>query len=119
MKGIFYSGLTNFFVILLLLSSILTGCVLSEKMEVRTELIYHKGENVNLSIENFLLDTTDAKIAQQAVITSTLLDTSKYDIDEELNVVSKGKDYLDSGVYFVTISYKNTHKSVKITVLNS
>lgn len=56
---------------------------------------------------------------KKAILYSPLLDREKYTLDENCNVVSKGKDYLECGTYQVSIAYKDEIKTVQFKVVKA
>lgn len=110
--------------ILLSLAAVIFGlfisaCSHADILPFRSNIVYQKGEIVNLKAENFLDSSVSSEVLKKAILYSPLLDREKYTLDENCNVVSKGKDYLECGTYQVSIAYKDEIKTVQFKVVEA
>lgn len=116
-KQIIYRGSVLLFLVAIIFGLFISACTHAETLPIRPNIVYQKGENVNLKVENFLDSNVSSDVLKKAVLYSPLLDREKYTLDENCNVVSKGKDYLECGTYQVSIAYKGEIKTVQFKVV--
>lgn len=79
----------------------------------KRDLVFSK-ESVKLHVENFLKDPSP-QVIKEAELYSELLGKG-YSLDTNLNVRSKGKDYLEEGTYSVYISYGKESETIYFEV---
>ncbi|MBM6830984.1 hypothetical protein [Faecalicoccus acidiformans] len=111
-KGFFLSILTLLFVIGVSIVLIKT----QDPLVPRKNIVYKEGETINLNVSNFLENIPEEKVLEETELYSSLLDKSKYDLDEDLNVTDKDSDYLKAGIYEVTILYQKETKTIEFEV---
>ena len=111
-KGFFLSIPTLLFVIGVSIVLIKT----QDPLIPRKNIVYKEGETINLNISNFLANKPEEKVLEEIELYSPVLDSSKYDLDKDLNVTDKDSDYLKAGVYEVTILYQKKTKTIEFEV---
>ena len=79
----------------------------------KRNLVFSK-ESVNLHVENFLEDPSP-QVIKEAELYSELLG-DEYVLDSDLNVTSKGKNYLEEGTYSVYISFGKETETIYFDV---
>lgn len=106
-------------IMVLVLGVLLSGCAQKDHLPVRSNLIYKEGDVVNLRVENFLDTSVSPEVLKKAVLYSPLLNRKNYTVDENCNVVSKGKDHLECGTYEVSIAYNEQVKTIRFQVVKA
>lgn len=87
----------------------------SLNVEAKQNLVYEVGAPIDLSAKNFVVSKKDAKKVE---ISSDLMsDSDRYTYDETTHqVVSKGKSYLATGNYTVTLTYEGNSEDINFRV---
>lgn len=106
-------------ILFLVFGVLLNACANTDSLPVRSNIVYKEGETVNLKVDNFLDTKASSDVLKKAMLYSPLLNKEKYTVDENCNVVSKGKDYLECGVYEVSIAYEKQVKTIQFQVIEA
>ena len=110
--------------ILLSLAAVIFGlfisaCSHADILPVRSNIVYQKGEIVNLKAENFFRLQRIFRSLKKGDFILTFIRSWKIYTGWNCNVVSKGKDYLECGTYQVSIAYKDEIKTVQFKVVEA
>ena len=90
----------------------------SNDLILKKDVSFEYGETVKLNVENFVDEKMNEDAIKETKLTSKLMsDTEKYTFDKKkLTVTTKDKEYLDVGIYEVSLKLNEDTQDMKFVV---
>lgn len=97
--------------------SLFTGCSQgSDRGSVKETVTYELGDKVTLTPDEFIIDASESEL-DNAEVTSKITDDAKFEFTGfTREVKTKGKSYLETGTYDVTVKFNGKEYPSKIVV---